>query len=120
MLLLYPVGNKEKSYTVADTVKVISSSAFRNNNFLETVIFEGDVSISSNAFDSCLNLKEITFEDDGNGLPSMFIGYDIFYNSGNLAHIYVPVGELESYKGMIVYDRVIIESYMAEISQQIA
>ena len=117
ILLLYPVGNKEKSYTVADTVKVISSSAFRNNNFLETVIFEGDVSISSNAFDSCLNLREIIFEDDGNGLPSMFIGYDIFYNSGNLTHIYVPVGELERYKEMIVYDRVIIDSYMAEQPQ---
>ncbi len=112
MLLLYPVGNNEKSYTVAETVKVISSSAFRNNGFLETVTFEGDVTISSNAFEGCFNLASITFQDDENETISMFIGYEIFYNCGNLKSIFVPADELEDFKDMIVYDRVIIESYL--------
>ncbi|MBE6549255.1 MAG: hypothetical protein E7670_02380 [Ruminococcaceae bacterium] len=112
MLLLYPVGNKEESYTVANTVKIIASSAFRNNAFLETVTFNGDVTLSSNAFDGCMNLVEVIFEDDQNAEVSRFIGYEIFYNCGNLKSIVVPSAQLDAYKQMIVYDRIVIESYL--------
>jgi hypothetical protein len=79
--------------------------------FLRYVVINGPVTISSNAFEGCLNLTNVTF---ASSTPSLLAGYSIFYNCGNLDKIYVPSGSLDAYKAMIIYDRVIIEKYLAE------
>lgn len=111
ILLIYPKGSANESYTVADSVKMVSSSAFRNAFFLKTVEFNGDITLSSNSFDSCQSLSNVIFKSD---TPSVFAGYSIFYNCGNLEKIYVPVGKLDDYKAMVIFDRVVIENYLAE------
>ena len=111
VLLLYPKGNTSESVEIGEDVEIIASSAFRNALFLKNVVINGPVTISSNAFDSCLNLTNVTF---ASSTPSLLAGYSIFYNCGNLDKVYVPSGCLDAYKAMIIYDRVVIETYLAE------
>lgn len=111
VLLLYPTGNTSENVEIDEGVKIIASSAFKNALFLRYVVINGPVTISSNAFEGCLNLTNVTFASSA---PSLLAGYSIFYNCGNLDKIYVPSGSLDAYKAMIIYDRVIIEKYLAE------
>lgn len=60
-LVAYPSGKKDNSYAIPDGIAGIKQGAFGKADMLEKVVSSGDVeTLSSDAFDSCINLKEVT------------------------------------------------------------
>ncbi len=72
-----------KSLTIKD--KVVSSYAFHNNKNIEVIYLENTEEIKNNAFDGCINLKEIH-------LPNTLkcIGIEAFKNCHSLKEIKLP------------------------------
>ena len=66
ILYLYPVEKTDSSFTIPSTVKKVWSSAFRNNNSIQSItIPENVVYIGGSAFDN-RNIRTLTFADKEN------------------------------------------------------
>lgn len=111
LLIKYPAGKAETSYTIPEEVKTIEKNAFYYSKNLNNIIIpEGVTSIGKEAFIACLNLKNITIPDSvtslgngvfehcasledvtisGNGLP---ISDECFMYCGSLKSIDLPYG----------------------------
>ncbi|EAY15172.1 surface antigen BspA-like [Trichomonas vaginalis G3] len=64
VLIFYPSGIKEKTFTIPDSVKEISGYAFSGNRYLEKVIFNKNIEqIKFNAFSLCFNLQSADFPE---------------------------------------------------------
>jgi len=58
---LYEGSNRETEYTLPSSVKVIGKGAFRDNSFLEAIIFNSTLkTIEERAFYNCKKLEDIT------------------------------------------------------------
>lgn len=69
-LIYYPTGKRDTAYTVPAGVTDIGGLAFQNNLHLQKVDVPGSVEyIWSHAFDSCMNLSQVTLHE---GLRSIF------------------------------------------------
>ena len=82
ILVAYPRGKADETYTVPDGVNRIAAEAFYTNPYLCEVAFPASLEeIGNSAFYSCSALEKITFA--GNSLVS--VGSDAFYRTGLLA-----------------------------------
>lgn len=82
ILVAYPRGKSDETYTVPDGVNRIAAEAFYTNPYLCEVAFPASLEeIGNSAFYSCSALEKITFA--GNSLVS--VGSDAFYRTGLLA-----------------------------------
>ncbi len=62
--IIYPSGKKNKQYTLLKTVQYIDNHAFRDNQYIETmIIHNGVISIGDFAFYHCSHLKYIDIAD---------------------------------------------------------
>lgn len=75
-LILYPVGNTAKSYTVPSTVKTIGNKAFCDAANLESVTLSKNLTqIGYSAFAGCSKLKSISLPDTTTAIGSgCFLG----------------------------------------------
>ena len=110
ILLIYPQGKQDASYTVSDSVTTIAKEAFFSANFSE-IIIEGTVIIMDNAFESCSQLQSVTFSNLEENKISMFVGHDIFKSCYAINKIYVPESKLEQYIQSVIYDRAIANRF---------
>ncbi len=63
-IICYPVGNKNTSYSIPDTVQVLNEGIFRGCEALQSVTVPASVTIiNSSSFSGCKNLSMITFEN---------------------------------------------------------
>ena len=78
VLVLYPAGKTDSSYTIPDSVATIGAYAFCRADNLESVIIPDSVTtIEAHAFDSCKKLTSVTIPDSVRS-----IGQSAFMNSG--------------------------------------
>ena len=88
-LIYYPPNREGSSYTVLPGTKFIEKDAFRNNNYLEIVIFpEGLLEIRTEAFYNAKSLSTIV-------IPATveFIGKGAFQNNNKLVSVTFAEGE---------------------------
>ncbi|MBR1884000.1 MAG: leucine-rich repeat protein, partial [Clostridia bacterium] len=87
ILISYPIGKTETSFTVPNTVTSIASNAFINSSNLITINLSSNLtSIGDNAFYWCTKIENISFP---NALKS--IGERSFFYCRNLTSITIPV-----------------------------
>ena len=61
LLIFYPNGKKDKSFTVTDT-RYIQDEAFKGNKYLEEIVISDSVvNIDPGAFENCTSLNKIVF-----------------------------------------------------------
>ena len=76
MLVKYPHGKSDTSFTVLDTVVAIGGNAFKNARNLNTIIFGNSLgAIGSTAFIGCNYLSQITFNG---AVPPVLMGMSMF------------------------------------------
>ncbi|MGN0317881.1 MAG: leucine-rich repeat domain-containing protein [Lachnospira sp.] len=101
VLILYPAGNSEKTFTIPGSVTTIDDYAFRDCTNLESVTIPGSVtSIGYYGFRYCTNLESITVDENNTNYSSKDgVLYDkeqtvlIQYPSGNSRKIFsIPDG----------------------------
>lgn len=86
VLYVYPHGKTDLHYSVPDSVKEISSHAFQQNEFIESVIIPDSTAvIGVMAFYSCKNLSDVSI---GKGLETIDIA--AFSECDNLENINFP------------------------------
>lgn len=86
ILLAYPSGKTDSSFTVPETVQKINHSAFSYNELIRSIIVPGSVeSIDYYAFSNCKNLKSISFSE---GLISL--GNGVFSECSTLSSVTFP------------------------------
>jgi len=83
-LVQYPIGRKDKVYTIPNSVTVIASYAFSGSILTSVTIPNSVTIIGSSAFSSCRNLTSVTI---GNSVTA--IGHSAFSFSG-LTSITIP------------------------------
>lgn len=84
----YPDGY-EGVYVIPETVMSIGGAVFKDKeNVTEIVITKNIVSIGDSAFEGCVNLSKVTFENGGTDL--LTIGAKAFYNCESLESIELP------------------------------
>ncbi len=66
LLLKYPEGKTDESFTVPSRVDIIKGSAFKNNEFIKSITLPSDVNgdnyvgkIEASAFENCISLESI-------------------------------------------------------------
>lgn len=85
-LIQYAIGKANESFTIPDSVKNISQSAFNGCTSLTNVIIPDNVTeIGDSAFKSCTNLTNISI---GNGVTA--IKDSAFYGCSSLASVSIP------------------------------
>ncbi len=102
LLLYYPKGKIDASFTVGASVTMIAERAFAGNESLESVTIEGNVIVGLGAFEGCKHLKSVIFTSE---TPSYFAGTGIFAECSRGLTIYVPTEEAaELYKQAVLFD----------------
>ena len=77
MIVSYPAGKTQTAYSIPEGVENISSYAFRDNEYLESItIPDGVTSIGTSAFESCTSLADISFPES-----VVSVGVDAVYNT---------------------------------------
>lgn len=95
MLVKYPCGKSETSFTVSDTVAAISAQAFKNATKLQSIIFGESLRvIDSTSFAGCENLRQVTFNGT---VPPILMGTSIFDTNVTGFTMTVPAGQVETY-----------------------
>lgn len=87
ILLQYPAGKEDASYTIPDGVMHINNYAFYFAAITSISIPETVVSIGKSAFDACLALKEVPIPDS-----VTYIGDSAFSRCQDLEEIVLPDG----------------------------
>jgi len=86
ILVKYPAGKTDESYTIPDSVTIIESSAFSYNKYLKNIIIPNSVtSIGGRAFDGCSNLESVVLPDS-----VTTIGSGAFSSCTNLESVVLP------------------------------
>ena len=86
LLVKYPEGKKDESYTIPDSVTTIGGEAFRGSNYLKSVTIPNTVTdIEYAAFEYCTELRSAVL---GNGLT--YIGNHMFSNCEKLSSVSIP------------------------------
>lgn len=86
ILMQYPRGNKNTSYSIPDSVISICDSAFYHcENLKDIIIADSTIAIANNSFYNCTGLENVTISDSVTS-----IGEDAFYNCTNLKEITIP------------------------------
>jgi len=75
----YTSGNLKIFASQSGAIQIIPHGAFRGCSWVESVVFEGPVDISVNAFRDCSNLLSVTFQAGGN-----FIGEGTWCSSARI------------------------------------
>ena len=76
-IVSYPAGKTQTEYSIPESVENISSYAFRDNAYLESItIPDGVTSIGTSAFESCTSLADISFPES-----VVSVGVDAVYNT---------------------------------------
>lgn len=101
VLIAYPLGKEDKSYTAPDTVKEIMLSAFFGNSYIEKVDISSAITIGDYAFESCTALSSVKLSKD-----LEIIGEYAFYNCKELKslRIYNNIQEINSAAIGFYYD----------------
>lgn len=89
ILIFYP-KNKAGEFVVPDTVKTISSGAFKYNTVLTKVTIGKNVTqINDSAFSNCTGLESVVFNDKEttNEDSSLVIGNSVFSNCSKLTNV---------------------------------
>ena len=77
VLIQYPAGKKDESYTVPDSVTLIEDSAFALSSLREVIISDGVTTIGYEAFHQCLSLKTVTISNSVTAIDDRaFFGCD--------------------------------------------
>lgn len=124
IMICYPIGKEEKSYSIPDTVDSIAGYAFSYCENLNSITIPVTVkSIASNAFESCIGLTNINIPSsissinnyafyNCNGLKSIYVNtaipvdlsnnYSVFNNvNKTTCTLYVPVGSKVLYQAAV-------------------
>ena len=84
ILVAYPAGKKDLTYTVPDTVKSLWYAAFANNtNIKEVIIPEGVEEISYYAFSGCSSLEKLEIPDSVTCIYSDALDGAAYYNNAD-------------------------------------
>ena len=76
-IISYPAGKTQTEYSIPESVENISSYAFRDNAYLESVtIPESVTEIGKKAFDQCTSLTEIYYSGSEMGWNKITVGDD--------------------------------------------
>ncbi|MBE7064925.1 MAG: hypothetical protein E7384_03815 [Ruminococcaceae bacterium] len=95
MLVRYPHGKTDASFTVPDMVVAISGNAFKNARNLNSIILgSGLGAIDSVAFIGCNYLGQITFTG---AVPPVLMGASIFDTNLTGFTMTVPTGSVDAY-----------------------
>lgn len=62
-LIIYPIGKNNTSFEVPSSVNTIGSSAFLDNQYLESINLKNVVNVMDSSFKNCINLTEIVCND---------------------------------------------------------
>lgn len=93
-LVVYAGGNKNKTFTIPEGVKAISSAAFMGcANLQELCTNKNLISVGKEAFRSCTELKKVHFET---GLHDIYAG--AFYRCSKLQELNLPEGARDVYE----------------------
>ncbi len=87
ILYKYPSAKATKSFTVPDTVKIISDKAFENATLLENIDLSNVTDPGESTFYGCTGLKTVTFPDGLKELKG-----DLFYGCTSLDDVIIPDG----------------------------
>ena len=115
LLIFYPSGKKDKSFTVTDT-RYIQDEAFKGNKYLEEIVISDSVvNIDPGAFENCTSLNKIIFL----GEELRVIGDRAFTNCISLKEIVIPnrvesIGE-SAFEGCINLESVVIGNWVGRI-----
>ncbi len=86
-LVKYPAGKTASSFVVDDQVSHIAPYAFSHSEYLETVIFPGNLrSIGDYAFSHCIRLQTAKLPQN------VTLGDDVFGGCSRLTHALIPEG----------------------------
>lgn len=86
LLIQYPIGKKETSYTIPNSVTGIIEHAFRGCSTLAQVIISSSMTIiSDQAFSGCSSLTQITIPNSVTR-----IGYNAFSDCKSLTQVTIP------------------------------
>ncbi len=117
-ILFYPQG-ASTDVSFPDTVTTIGANLFQNNTYIERVTIGKNVtSIGNYAFDGCINLKEVIFEEGGTE-PITFGTY-LFQNCNGLTEFTFPERATATGQNMFRFamnlQRVTLSSKMTSIA----
>ena len=88
-ILYYPKFGSAEAITLPDTVKTIGESAFAGNGTITSLTIGGNVTlIEANAFDRCISLVTVIFENDGT--EPLVLGEYAFANCPLIASVVLP------------------------------
>ena len=110
-LIYYPPNKEGSSYTILPGTKFIEKDAFRNNNYLETVIFpEGLLEIRTEAFYNAKSLRTIL-------IPATveFIGKGAFQNTGSATRLITLTFAEGGDAALVINDSAFAGSHFNEI-----
>ena len=86
ILIHYPIGKSNTTYTIPNSVKIIGDYAFQDCRNLTSIIIPNSVTtIGNSAFRSCSNLSSVTI---GNSVTS--IGSSAFWGCRSLTSVTIP------------------------------
>ncbi len=115
LLVFYPRGKKDKSFTVTDT-RYIQDGAFRGNKYLEEIVISDSVvNINDGVFEYCTYLSKIVFL----GEELRVIGDRAFKHCISLKEVVIPnrvesIGE-SAFEGCINLESVVIGNWVGWI-----
>ena len=84
----YPIGKLSGGYEIPNSVRIIRENAFRNSQWLETVVIGRSVSvIESGAFATCNELETICFEGTEEEWNDLIVrcGVEMGFNNEDLS-----------------------------------
>lgn len=94
VLLEYPSGNKNTTYTIPESVTSIRQRAFVFCNNLESIVIPGTVeTVSQEAFLLCLKLSEVIISDGVSSVESMAFVNNQYLDSITIEDMDVDLGE---------------------------
>jgi len=107
VLVSYPAGRTETSFTVPAGVETIAAGAFTMNQTLRTVDLSGVLEVGEGAFRGCTALTDVTFSE---GLVKIYD--DAFYECTALTAVTLPASLQELCRSAFGYCTALTEAHL--------